>query len=335
MGAILLLFVFTAFVTGTTLFWFIARALGLLSDTRPVFTMWPLVVIGLFVFVFMLVMAALRTWRGTALPVADLMEAAKRVETGDYTARVQERGPRDVRELARAFNAMVSGLQQNEEQRRNMLADVTHELRTPLTIIQGNLEGLLDNIYPRDDAHLAMILDETHVFARLVEDLRTLALVESGTLVLRREPTDIAALMHETVTSFAPQADTAGVNVCEQIEPAIPQMSIDPARIRAVLTNLLANALRYTPRGGSIQVNARLVPPEGPVEVSVADTGSGIAPEVLPRIFDRFYKSSDSHGSGLGLAIARHLVLAHHGDIKAESTPGQGTRITFSLPLNN
>jgi signal transduction histidine kinase len=238
-----------------------------------------------------------------------------------------------VRELARAFNAMVGGLQQNEEQRRNMLSDVTHELRTPLTIIQGNLEGLLDNIYPRDDEHLAMILDETHVFARLVEDLRTLAQVESGTLVLKREETDIAALMHETVTSFAPQADSAGVTVCERIEPDVPHISIDPARIRAVLTNLLANALRYTPRGGSIHVDARLVPPEGPVEILVADTGSGIAPDALPHIFDRFYKSSDSHGSGLGLAIARHLVLAHHGDIKAESTPGRGTCITFTLPL--
>jgi signal transduction histidine kinase len=278
-----------------------------------------------------------RALRRLAISVDDLMEAAERVAAGDYTAHVTEQGPREMRALARSFNTMAARLQQISEQRRNMLADVTHELRTPLTVIQGNLEGLLDGIYPADEAHLAPILEETHVLARQIDDLRTLALAESGALRLQKEPTDMAILLNETIASYRAQAEAAGVRLQLELpgDGEMPLVEIDPARIREVLTNLIFNALRYTPAGGEVRVRGLAPAPNTPagVTIGVSDTGPGIAPEVLPHIFDRFYKSADSGGMGLGLAIAKNLVTAHGGEISAQSQLGHGTTIQFSLPL--
>lgn len=273
-----------------------------------------------------------RALRHVATPVGDMMEAAGRVAEGDYTVRVAERGPREVRALARAFNAMTERLAAHDEQRRDLLADVTHELRTPLTVIQGNLEGLLDGIYPRDDTHLQPILDETRVLSRLIDDLRTLALAESGALRLEKEPTDLAVLASEIVTSFQAQADAAGIELSTDAVPDLPMLDVDPARIRQVLENLIANALRYTPSGGTIRVRC-YNGDDTRVTLEVADTGKGIPRAELEHIFDRFYKSPDSRGAGLGLAIAKNLVAAHGGEISAESELGKGTTIRFGLPV--
>ena len=273
-----------------------------------------------------------RSLRRVALPIGDMLEAAGRVADGDYDARVAETGPREIRMLARAFNSMAERLRAHDEQRRNLLADVTHELRTPLTVIQGNLEGLLDGVYPRDDAHLTPILEETHVLSRLIDDLRTLALAESGALKLQKEPTDLATLTNETVASFRAQADTAGVTLSAEVAPNLPMLEVDPARIRQVLENLISNALRYTPRGGTIQVRC-FAEGTGRVTMAVNDSGTGIPRDELPHIFERFYKSRDSRGTGLGLAIAKNLVAAHGGEISAQSEPGAGTQIQFSLPI--
>ncbi|HLF01876.1 MAG TPA: ATP-binding protein, partial [Anaerolineales bacterium] len=241
-------------------------------------------------------------------------------------------GPREVRDLARAFNSMTERLEQDEKQRRALLADVTHELRTPLTVMQGNLEALLDDVYPRDDEHLTPILEETRVLARLVEDLRTLALAESGALKLYKEPTDLEVLVEETLASFRAQSDSAGVQLSAAIPNEIPPFELDPVRVREVLANLIANALRHTPVGGKIEVAALM---DGDlVTVSVRDTGAGISPDDLPRIFDRFYKSERSRGTGLGLAIAKNLVTAHGGEIVAECRLGSGTLIRFTLPTH-
>jgi signal transduction histidine kinase len=274
-----------------------------------------------------------RALRRAATPIGDVIEAAGRVAEGDYSARVAERGPREVRAMARAFNSMAERLQAIDEQRRGLLADVTHELRTPLTVIQGNLEGLLDGVYPRDDAHLEPILEETRVLSRLIDDLRTLALAESGALKLQKEPTDLGALVGESMASFQAQADAAGIELHADIAPELPMLELDPARIRQVLENLMANALRYTPRGGTIRVRCYAEDQGNThVAVSVSDTGTGIPPEALAHIFDRFYKSSDSRGTGLGLAIAKNLVAAHGGEISAQSELGKGTTIRFTLP---
>jgi signal transduction histidine kinase len=271
--------------------------------------------------------------RRLANPLGELMEASGRVADGDYATRVPERGSREVRSLYHAFNTMTARLEQNEEQRRRLLADVTHELRTPLTVIQGNLEGLLDGLYPRDDEHLASLLDETRVLSRLVEDLRTLSLAESGALKLQREPTDLAALLDNTAAAFRAQAEAAQVALTIEAAPDLPLLDIDPVRIREVTANLVANALRYTPPGGSIRAAAALEQGGQQVVVSVSDSGRGIAPEDLPHVFDRFYKSADSRGSGLGLAIAKNLVAAHGGEIAAHSA-GAGTTLTFTLPAD-
>ena len=213
------------------------------------------------------------------------------------------------------------------------LADVTHELRTPLTVIQGNLEGMLDGVYPPDPAHLTALLEETQLLARLVDDLRTLALAESGALLLKKEPVDLAVLIHETAAGFRPQADAAQVTLEVEGSGDPPLLNLDPERMRQVLHNLLANALRYTPPGGSIRLRYEILAQDRQALITLQDSGSGIPPEDLPHIFDRFYKTRDSTGMGLGLPIARNLVEAHGGTITAQSLSGQGTRLQISLPV--
>jgi signal transduction histidine kinase len=272
-----------------------------------------------------------RRLRRSIEPISDIMEAAHLVANGDYSRRVTPRGPRDVRQLVEAFNTMTLRLAANEEQRKHLFADTAHELRTPLAVIRGTIEGMIDGVYPRDDAHLVPLLDQTTIIARLLDDLQTIATAEAGVLVLHRTETDLAALIRDAVASFAPGAERNGVDLHADVQ-ALPEVSLDPVRIRQVLDNLVANALRYTPAGGSVRIEA--ASNDGMVRVSVRDTGRGMTPEDISRVFERFVKSADSGGSGLGLAIARSLVEAHGGTIAAESAPGKGTTITFTLPVN-
>lgn len=299
--------------------------------------LWWVIPVGIIFLMFglgLLILAA-RGLRHLSAPLGDLLEAAGRIADGDYSPRVTERGPSEVRALARAFNGMAARLQLTEGQRRDLMADITHELRTPLTVIQGNLEGLLDGVYAPDEAHLNSILEETQILSRLVDDLRTLALAESGALQLKKEPTDLTVLIGETVSAFRAQADAAGVKINIQAEAGEHLLNLDPERIRQVLSNLIANALRYTPSGGiiSIQYGMPAAGGSGQVELTVSDNGSGISSDVLPNIFNRFYKSRDSSGTGLGLPIARHLVEAHGGTISAKSEPGKGTCMCIILPV--
>ena len=229
---------------------------------------------------------------------------------------------------------MAERLHLNDLQRRNMLADISHELRTPITVIQGNVEGILDGLYPADQAHLNSIIEETQILARLVDDLRTLALAESGALHLKREPTNLAELIREAIAGLDSQAKEKDIRISLTLQGG-EDVRVDPLRIREVLTNLLSNALRYSPRGGEIRVDlteAGLGTERG-VTISVQDSGPGIDPAVLPHIFERFYKSSDSGGMGLGLSIARYLVEAHGGTMWVESQAAEGTRISFTLPV--
>lgn len=287
--------------------------------------------IPLTIVVLLLFATAARGFRRFAAPLGDLIDAAESVEAGNYGVRVRARGPRELRSLATAFNAMSGRLESSERERRRLLADVTHELRTPLTIMQGNLEALLDGVYPADAVHLQPILEETRVLSRLVDDLRTLSLAEAGAITLHREPTDVARLLTDSVASFRAQADGAGVALVTANDDALPQADVDPVRMREVLSNLLSNALRYTPRGGTVRVAASAS--DARIRVSISDTGPGIAADALPHVFDRFYKSDESRGAGLGLAIAKSLLVAHGGDIEATSKLGQGTEMLFTLPV--
>jgi two-component system sensor histidine kinase BaeS len=288
---------------------------------------------GLGALVLMVTIAALsvRSLRRISAPLDDLHEAAGRVAGGDYSAHVVVKGPPEVRAVARAFNDMAARLSQADEQRRNLMADTTHELLTPLTVIQGNLEGMLDGVYPADESNLRGILDETNILSHLLEDLRTLALAESGALHLKKEPVELLPYLNEVTGVFQAQAAAAGVNLTIDVQGNLPAFEIDPARMRQVLSNLLANSLRYTPAGGKIGLTCQI---EGDnLLIGVQDDGPGIPPADLPHVFERFYKSTDSGGMGLGLAIARHLVEAHGGEITAENAAGQGTIFRILLPL--
>jgi signal transduction histidine kinase len=317
----LFMFLIVASVIGFVA-WLIGSALGA-GRSAP-----GAILIGLLV---LLVLAILgRIVRRLAAPVGELIEASGRVEAGDFSTRVQETGPREVRALARAFNAMSARLEETEQQRRSALADVSHELRTPLTVIQGNLEAIIDGVYPADSAHLEPILAETRILERLIEDLRTLTLAEAGSLVLHREATDLRALLTDVAASYRSQAERAGISLTVAASEDLPTLEVDAARIREVVSNLLTNALRHTPRDGKVELSAAQAG-DG-VEVAVHDTGAGIPADQLDRIFDRFYRSPDSPGSGLGLPIAKSLIEAHGGTIDARSPAGEGTTIRFTLP---
>jgi signal transduction histidine kinase len=286
---------------------------------------------------FLAARLARRAFRSIATPLADVMAAADAVAAGDLSARAPVRGRGEFAHLAESFNRMAAELERADQQRRNLTADVAHELRTPLQIIQGNLEGVLDGVYEPTAEHIGTTLDETRLLARLVDDLRTLSLAEAGQLPLVLEPVDGIELLADVGTSFSGQAEAAGIalHVETSGDPAAMTITADRGRLEQVLGNLLANALRHTPAGGSITLQAE--PISGGVLIRVGDTGEGIPAEDLPYIFDRFWRGDRSRsrtggaGSGLGLAIARQLVHAHGGCIAAESAPGRGTTFTIEL----
>ncbi len=290
----------------------------------------PAWVVGLFSFA-VIAFVFVKTMRRVGRPLGDVVAAAERVASGDFAVRVAEYGPPWLRSVAAAFNSMTARLELQQRQRRDLMADIAHELRTPLSVIQGRLEGMLDGVYPRDEEHVTQVLDDARLLARLVEDLRTLAHSESGTLRLEKEPTDLAVLLEEALTSCRPDGDARGVEVIAQIPSDLPLIEIDPLRIREVVTNLLSNAVRYSPKASTVRVEAEAG--EERVTIRVRDAGPGIPAEDLPHIFDRFYKGAASTGSGLGLTIARSLVVAHGGTITAESRGGLGTTMIVKIPL--
>lgn len=283
----------------------------------------------------------LRALRGVAMPLADMLAAIDAVANGDLSVRVPERGPGEIHRLAHSFNRMIDELARTDQQRRNLTADVAHELRTPLHVIQGNLEGILDGVYQPTPEHIEATLEEIRLLTRLVDDLRTLSLAESGQLPLRRGPVDVGELLADVTTSFSGQAEAAGITLrVVTAQPGETEASPlvvegDADRLDQVLSNLLANALRHTPPGGSVTLAATAAGDR--VRITINDTGHGIAPDDLPFIFDRFWRGdrarshTDGVGSGLGLSIASQLVKAHGGEIEVTSELGQGT--TFNITL--
>jgi signal transduction histidine kinase len=303
-------------------------------------------------------------------PLGSLTAASEALAAGRLDTRVPPAAVRELDELAGAFNRMAERLSAADVQRRLLTADVAHELRTPLAIIRGRLEGIQDGIYEPEPEQIAGLLHETALLERLVDDLRLLALAEAGQLPLYREPTDPRDLLEGAAAAFADQA--ARQSVALQIDAAkdLPAIDADPQRIAQVLANLVSNALRYTPARGSILLSARLAhepartrapdkgrpalalpgqhPPDRAllaaqaglsawVTIDVCDSGQGIAPEDLPRVFDRFWRADRSRargsgGAGLGLAIVKQIVEAHGGSVAAWSAAGQGTRFSIRLP---
>lgn len=324
-GLLVGLILFTS-VIATVGVWFTASVLGLVRGGASA----TLAALAVLVLAGIGVAVGVGSFRRLAMPVRDLVDAARRIEAGDYSVRVAQRGPPEVRSLVRALNAMSARLEATDAQRRSFLADVTHELRTPLAIIRGQAEAISDGVYPAEPAQVTPILDATRTLEVLVEDLRTLALSETGSLTLAREPVDLAVLVNETLASFQSAAEAGGITLTEQVAAGVPPVEVDPARIRSVLANLLTNAISHTPRGGTVAVNGQSSGDR--VTVTVCDTGDGIPEELLPRVFDRFVKGPGSRGSGLGLSIARDLIVAHGGSIEVQSPEGAGTAVRFTLP---
>ena len=333
MGCVFLLFNLIGFVLLFSISAFILDVLGVLHIAGNQFNLLLPAGAILLTVTLLILVAASRNLRRISKPLDELVEASNKVAEGDYSVRVAEKGPPEVRFLMQGFNSMAEHLQSNDQQRRAMLADVSHELRTPITVIQGNVEGILDGMYPADEARLKSILEETQILSRLVDDLRTMALAESGSLQLRREPTDLAHLLQEVVSGLDAQVNEKSIHM-ELLLPDLEDVNIDPLRIHEVLSNIISNALRYTPRGGEIKIGLMESGSgdEKDVTVFIQDSGAGIESADLPHVFDRFYKSSDSGGMGLGLSIAKYIIEAHGGKIWAESEIGKGTKISFTLP---
>jgi signal transduction histidine kinase len=272
-----------------------------------------------------------------ATPVAQVMAVVDAVAEGDLSARVETTSGGRFGQLSRSLNNMVAELERTHEERRRLTADIAHELRTPLHIIQGNLEGILDGVYEPTATHIQNTLEDTQMLARLVEDLGTLSLAESGQLPLVIETVDIAELLGDVETSFGGQADNVGIALRVNTVSHTPLfIQGDILRLFQMLGNLVSNAIRHTPPGGTITLTAS--EREEGVRLIVEDTGEGIAEEDLPHIFGRFWRGDDARthtagaGAGLGLAIAQQLAQAHGGSISVESTVGGGTTFTILLP---
>ncbi|MBX0331476.1 HAMP domain-containing protein [Oscillochloris sp. ZM17-4] len=273
--------------------------------------------------------------RVVSAPVSAMARAARRISEGDLAVTVPVRGSYELEELARAFNTMAADLRHAEDLRRNLMADVSHELRTPLAALEANLRAALDRVAPLDDVTIAHLYGQTRHLARLVNDLRDLALAESHKLPLERQPTDMSALIAETIQAIAPLAEEKGISLTAAAE-GLPELWVDPVRIRQVLFNLLTNALRHTPEGGAVTVTGAYR--AGVMRLEVRDSGEGVEPEHLDAIFDRFYRGDQSRsratgGTGLGLAIVRALCEAHGGAVSVQSAGRRrGSCFVVTLP---
>jgi two-component system OmpR family sensor kinase/two-component system sensor histidine kinase BaeS len=273
-------------------------------------------------------------------PLRQIFKAIDSVADGDLSVRVPDDNSPQFGELIKRFNKMVGDLARAEQQRRNLTADIAHELRTPLHIIQGNLEGVIDGVYQPTPEHINATLDETRLLTRLVNDLQTLSLAETGQLPLHPARFLLAELIQDLTSSFSAQAALLDIDLKTSLTDPNLELSADYDRLNQVLSNLVSNALRHTPAGGTVSIDARAKESKdgkSNLRLTVRDTGNGIPAEELPFIFDRFWRGdksrSDRTHSGLGLAITRQLIQAHGGTIEAQSAIGKGTTFVIDLPI--
>ncbi len=271
--------------------------------------------------------------RRVTRPIMRVARAAETIAAGDRSARARLSAPGELGELARTFDTMAEDLERAERSRRNLAADVAHELRTPLAALQAGLEELRDGYAKPDVEQLAALHDQTLRLGRIVGDLAELSEAESGALSLRATPIDINRLIEAAVAQREPQLRAAGLTVRTRLFPRSLIVLGDADRLHQALGNLLSNAARYCRPGDTVTVTT--AGEDGHVRIELADTGPGIAPEELPRIFDRFWRGSASRavgGTGIGLAVVKELIVAHGGTVTAESEPGRGTRFILRLP---
>jgi len=270
-------------------------------------------------------------------PLKNLEAGAKAIAEQRLDYRVPVRGSLEVQWVARSFNQMAAELSRQEALRQNMLADVTHELRHPLHILQGNLQAIIDGVYPLNMEEIALLSEQAQHLNALVNDLHELAQAEAHELPLTLSPTGIGPLAEDIAALFAPLALEKEITLQTEELASLPQVDIDPGRMRQVLSNLLSNALQHTPRGGSVSLRGAITGDE--LALTIRDTGEGMTPEETQAVFNRFYRGDasrrrDEGGAGLGLAITKAIVEAHGGRIQASSAgKGQGSALTIFLKL--
>jgi len=299
--------------------------------------------IGLFISRALLLVVTVAILAGVVLsrlllaPLNDLATGAAAIARRELATRVPVRGSVETRAVAQSFNHMASELEQAEGLRQQLLADVAHELRNPLHVLRGNLQAIFDGVYPLNQAEVSRLLDQTDQLTRLVNDLHELALAEARQLPLDRQPLNLGLLVKDTAADFQALAAAEGVALRVELLGVPPTVEVDAARIRQMLQNLVVNALRHTPRGGNVLVSVGRA--GDTAEVIVRDSGQGIAPEHLPQVFDRFFRTDGARdrehgGAGLGLAIVKAIVEAHSGSVAVASAGvGQGSTFTVTLPI--
>jgi two-component system sensor histidine kinase BaeS len=271
--------------------------------------------------------------RMLARPLREVGAAARRIAGGDYAARVPRDGPEEIVSLADSFNQMAASLEEQERMRRDFIANAAHELRTPLTNLQGYLEALRDGVIVADRSTYESLWDEAERLVRLSRSLDALADGDAATAPPDLRAIDLAAAVRSAVELAEPAIERAGLRLSVEVPPTLPAWA-NPDQLAQVLANLLSNAVRYTPRGGMVVVQAERRP--GDLLVAVGNTGEPIPPDDLARVFERFYRVEKSRdqargGAGIGLAIVKQLVEASGGRVGADSVDGQ-TRFWFSLP---
>ncbi|MBI5668482.1 MAG: HAMP domain-containing protein [Chloroflexi bacterium] len=269
-------------------------------------------------------------------PLRRLSTAAQGIAAGDLSQRVQLNGHDEISQVAATFNHMAETLQRFAAERRNMIGDIAHDLRTPLSIIQSNLEAMLDGVLPTTPEELTSLHQETLHLNRLITDLRTLSLAESGQLHLQKQTVEPGSLVQQVSDRMHLSAQEKNIILETDIASDLPPVQVDPERLMQVMTNLVDNAIRYNTNGSRVIVAAHRT--KGRIELSVSDNGPGIPPEDIPHLFERFWRAEKSRnratgGSGLGLAIVKQLIEAHHGEVQVESQTGSGTRFTIRLPV--
>jgi two-component system sensor histidine kinase BaeS len=317
-------FVLFLMVIGPLLGVIISTALGVFAGPRR------LILTGVAVLLLVLfVLAARRMFGRSWAPVGELIDATQRLGDGETGVRIDVRAPGPFAAVGGSFNRMAARLEEEDERRRRLLADLGHELRTPLTVIRGEIEAVIDGLHDADS--LRTVIDEVDLMERLLDDLRLLSLAEAGRLQLHLEPTDVGELIEDVVASVATTLESQGVKAAITVAEGAREITADPHRLRQVMGNLVSNALKQMPDGGMLSVAAGR--DMETVVIDVADTGPGIPADRLDQVFDRFVKAGDTAGTGLGLSIARDLVEAHGGTIAAGNREEGGAVFTIRLPI--